>query len=129
MDKRKHRQAEQLLPQARAAGVRFSQLAARYSEDPSAKTAGGSLGLATHGQFVPQFEEAACITSSGARRSLRCGIRSASALSPRSPAYWTPSTSTASISSVASSPWTARPTTSARPCRISTVRAPAIVCL
>jgi len=59
IDNRKHRQAEQLLPQARAAGVRFSQLAVRYSEDPSAKTAGGSLGLATHGQFVPQFEEAA----------------------------------------------------------------------
>src|SRR5207245_11308100 len=65
IDKRKHRQAEQLLPQARAAGVRFSQLAARYSEDPSAKTAGGSLGLATHGQFVPQFEEAAWQLAAG----------------------------------------------------------------
>src|SRR5256712_5642830 len=59
VDKRKHRQAEQLLPQARAAGVRFSQLAVRYSEDPSAKAAGGSLGLATRGQFAPQFEDAA----------------------------------------------------------------------
>src|SRR3989442_8603164 len=66
VDKRKHRQADQLLPQARAAGVRFSPLAVSYSEDPSAKTAGGSLGLATHGQFVPQFEEAAWQLAPGA---------------------------------------------------------------
>ncbi|HLZ45462.1 MAG TPA: peptidylprolyl isomerase [Gemmatimonadales bacterium] len=59
VDKRKHRQAEALLPQARSAGPRFSQLAVRYSEDPSAKAAGGSLGLSTRGQFVPQFEDAA----------------------------------------------------------------------
>ena len=66
IDKRKHRQADQLLPQARAAGARFPQLASRYSEDPGAKAAGGSLGLATRGQFVPQFEEAAWQLAPGA---------------------------------------------------------------
>ncbi len=66
IDKRKHRQAEQLLPQARTAGARFAQLAVRYSEDPSAKAAGGSLGLATRGQFVPQFEDAAWQLAPGA---------------------------------------------------------------
>lgn len=66
IDKRKHRQADQMLPQARAAGVRFSQLAARYSEDPSAKTAGGSLGVSSRGQFVPQFDEAAWQLAPGA---------------------------------------------------------------
>ena len=66
IDKRKHRQADQLLPQARAAGARFNQLAARYSEDPSAKAAGGSLGLSTRGQFVPQFDEAAWQLAPGA---------------------------------------------------------------
>src|SRR5207249_1331903 len=66
IDKHKHRQADQLLAQARAAGARFPQLASRYSEDPSAKAAGGSLGLAVRGQFVPQFEEAAWQLEPGA---------------------------------------------------------------
>lgn len=66
IDKRKHRQAEQLLPQARTAGARFGQLAVRYSEDPSAKAAGGSLGLSTHGQFVPEFDTAAWQLAPGA---------------------------------------------------------------
>lgn len=65
VDKRKHRQADNLLPQARSAGARFGQLALRYSEDPSAKAAGGSLGLSTRGQFVAPFEDAAWKLSPG----------------------------------------------------------------
>jgi hypothetical protein len=59
IDAQKRRQAEQLLPQARTAGARFAQLAARYSEDPASKVEGGSLGLSTRGQFVPEFDDAA----------------------------------------------------------------------
>jgi parvulin-like peptidyl-prolyl cis-trans isomerase-like protein len=59
IDDQKRRQAEQLLPQARSAGARFAQLASRYSEDPTSKVAGGSLGLSTHGQFVAEFDDAA----------------------------------------------------------------------
>jgi hypothetical protein len=66
VDRRKRRQAEQLLPQARQAGARFGQLAVRYSEDPSAKAAGGSLGLAARGSFVPPFEDAAWQLAPGA---------------------------------------------------------------
>src|SRR5262249_48350680 len=58
VDAQKRRQAEQLLPQARAAGARFAQLASRYSDDGS-KAQGGSLGLSTRGQYVQPFEEAA----------------------------------------------------------------------
>ena len=58
-DAQKHRQADQLLPQARGAGVRFAQLASRYSDDPGSKTQGGSLGLAPRGQFVQAFEDVA----------------------------------------------------------------------
>lgn len=59
IDAQKHRQAEQLLPQARTAGARFAQLASRYSEDPASKVDGGSLGLSTRGQFVTEFDTAA----------------------------------------------------------------------
>ena len=65
-DAQKHRQAEQLLPQARTAGARFAQLASRYSEDPGSKVAGGSLGLSTRGQFVPEFDNAAWQLAPGA---------------------------------------------------------------
>src|SRR6266516_3576853 len=65
-DAQKHRQAEQLLPQARAAGARFAQLATRYSDDPGSKVAGGSLGLSTRGQFVPEFDQAAWELAPGA---------------------------------------------------------------
>src|SRR5258708_7805240 len=44
-DAQKRRQAEQLLPQARAAGARFGQLASRYSDDPGSKVAADPLGL------------------------------------------------------------------------------------
>src|SRR6266545_397324 len=59
IDGQKRRQAEQVLPQARTAGARFAQLASRYSEDPTSKVDGGSLGLSTRGQFVPEFDDAA----------------------------------------------------------------------
>ncbi|HEV2670403.1 MAG TPA: peptidylprolyl isomerase [Gemmatimonadales bacterium] len=59
IDAQKHRQAEQLLPQARSAGARFAQLASRYSDDQGSKTQGGSLGLSGRGQFVAAFEDAA----------------------------------------------------------------------
>ena len=65
-DAQKHRQAEQLLPQARTAGARFAQLASRYSDDPGSKVAGGSLGLSTRGQFVPEFDNAAWQLAPGA---------------------------------------------------------------
>src|SRR6266853_948260 len=65
-DAQKRRQAEQLLPQARTAGARFAQLASRYSDDPGSKVAGGSLGLYTRGQFVPEFDQAACELAPGA---------------------------------------------------------------
>ena len=65
-DAQKRRQAEQLLPQARTAGARFAQLAARYSEDPGSKVEGGSLGLSTRGQFVPEFDDAAWQLAPGA---------------------------------------------------------------
>jgi PPIC-type PPIASE domain len=59
VDAQKRRAAEQLLPQAKAAGTRFGQLAARYSEDPGSKVRGGVLGVSERGQFVPAFEDAA----------------------------------------------------------------------
>src|SRR2546427_9206234 len=59
VDAQKRRQAEQLLPQARTAGVRFAQLASRHSEDPTSKVVGGSLGVSTRGQFVREFDDAA----------------------------------------------------------------------
>lgn len=59
VDAQKRRRAEQLLPQARAAGARFGQLASLYSDDPGSKVHGGSLGLSPRGQFVPAFEDAA----------------------------------------------------------------------
>ncbi len=65
IDAQKHRQADQVLPQAKAAGARFAQLATRYSEDPGSKARGGSLGVSERGQFVPAFEDAAWQLSPG----------------------------------------------------------------
>jgi hypothetical protein len=59
MDAQKRRQAEQVLPQAKAAGVQFAQLARRYSDDPGSKVQGGALGVTERGQFVPAFDSAA----------------------------------------------------------------------
>ena len=64
-DAQKRRQAEQLLPQARTAGAGFARLASRYSDDAGSKVAGGSLGLATRGQFVTPFEDAAWVLPPG----------------------------------------------------------------
>ena len=64
-DAEKRRQAEQILAQARTAGAGFAQLASRYSDDPGSKRAGGSLGVSTRGQFVPQFDEAAWVLPPG----------------------------------------------------------------
>src|SRR5260370_219849 len=47
------------LAQGRTAGARFAQLASRYSEDPASKVEGGSLGVSTRGQFVPEFDDVA----------------------------------------------------------------------
>ncbi|MGH7531587.1 MAG: peptidylprolyl isomerase [Gemmatimonadales bacterium] len=58
-DTAKRRQAERLLPQARAAGARFGQLARRHSEDPGSRAQDGRLGVFGRGQFVPEFEDAA----------------------------------------------------------------------
>ena len=65
VDAQKHRQADQVWPQARTAGARFGQLAARYSEDPGSKEKGGALGVSERGQFVPAFEDAAWQLSPG----------------------------------------------------------------
>jgi peptidyl-prolyl cis-trans isomerase D len=59
VDAQKHRLADQVLPQAKSAGARFSQLAARYSEDPGSKVRGGALGVTERGQYVQAFEDAA----------------------------------------------------------------------
>jgi len=59
VDAQKHRQADQVLVQAKSAGARFGQLATRYSEDPGSKVRGGSLGVSERGQFVQAFDDAA----------------------------------------------------------------------
>ena len=59
VDGQKRRQAEQILVQARSAGVGFGRLASRHSDDPGSKTQGGSLGVRPRGEFVPAFEDAA----------------------------------------------------------------------
>jgi peptidyl-prolyl cis-trans isomerase D len=59
VDAQKRRQADQVLPQAKTAGARFGQLAARYSEDPGSKARGGALGVSERGQFVQAFDDAA----------------------------------------------------------------------
>lgn len=65
VDAQKRRLADQVWPQARAAGARFGQVAARYSEDPGSKDRAGSLGVSERGQFVPAFEDAAWQLSPG----------------------------------------------------------------
>jgi hypothetical protein len=62
----KRRQAQALLPQARSAGARFSQLVQRYSDDQGSKVQGGLLGVTGRGQFVAAFEDAAWQLAPGA---------------------------------------------------------------
>src|SRR5258705_8031094 len=59
IDAQKHSQADQLLPQARTAGARLAQLAARESEDTGSKVAGGSLWLSTRSQVLWELGDAA----------------------------------------------------------------------
>lgn len=54
----KHKQAEDVLKRARA-GEDFAKLAELYSDDPTTKTKGGDLPPFSHGQMVPEFDEAA----------------------------------------------------------------------
>jgi len=54
----KRKQADDVLKRARA-GEDFSKLAQQYSEDPTTKEKGGDLPPFSHGQMVPEFDEAA----------------------------------------------------------------------
>ena len=47
-------------------GANFAVVAKRSSEDPGSKAAGGYLGVAARGRFVPQFEDAAWQLQPGA---------------------------------------------------------------
>jgi peptidyl-prolyl cis-trans isomerase C len=51
------KQADKLLDQLRS-GVPFEDLARQYSDDAASAGAGGDLGWAARGKFVPAFEEA-----------------------------------------------------------------------
>jgi peptidyl-prolyl cis-trans isomerase D len=50
--------AEDVLKQVKAGG-NFSELAAKYSDDPGSKNSGGELGTFEKGKMVPAFEKAA----------------------------------------------------------------------
>jgi peptidyl-prolyl cis-trans isomerase D len=51
--------AEALAAKAKAPGADFAKLASENTDDPSGKTTGGKLPPFSHGQMVPEFEEAA----------------------------------------------------------------------
>jgi peptidyl-prolyl cis-trans isomerase D len=51
--------AEALAGRAKAPGADFAKLANENTDDPSGKTTGGKLPPFSHGQMVPEFEEAA----------------------------------------------------------------------
>ncbi len=51
--------AEALAARAKAPGTDFAKLANENTDDPSGKTSGGKLPPFSHGQMVPEFEQAA----------------------------------------------------------------------
>jgi len=51
--------AEAIAARAKAPGADFAKLANENTDDPSGKTTGGKLAPFSHGQMVPEFEEAA----------------------------------------------------------------------
>nr|NIQ03672.1 hypothetical protein [Nitrospinaceae bacterium]NIR57559.1 hypothetical protein [Nitrospinaceae bacterium]NIS88029.1 hypothetical protein [Nitrospinaceae bacterium]NIT84893.1 hypothetical protein [Nitrospinaceae bacterium]NIU47069.1 hypothetical protein [Nitrospinaceae bacterium] len=56
-DEKAKAEAERVLEKIRG-GADFAQLAEKYSDDPSSKNNGGSLGEFPQGSMVPEFEEA-----------------------------------------------------------------------
>jgi peptidyl-prolyl cis-trans isomerase D len=57
--------AENLAARAKAPGADFAKLANENTDDPSGKTSGGKLPPFSHGQMVPEFEEAAFAMAPG----------------------------------------------------------------
>ncbi|HWZ86806.1 MAG TPA: SurA N-terminal domain-containing protein [Thermoanaerobaculia bacterium] len=57
--------AENLAARAKAPGADFAKLANENTDDPSGKTSGGKLPPFSHGQMVPEFEEAAFAMTPG----------------------------------------------------------------
>ncbi len=51
--------AETIAARAKVAGADFGKLASENTDDPSGKTSGGQLPQFSHGQMVPEFEQAA----------------------------------------------------------------------
>jgi len=63
-DKQTRAKAEDVLKRARA-GEDFAALAKEFSTDPGSKDKGGDLGWFSHGQMVPEFEQAAFALDKG----------------------------------------------------------------
>jgi len=57
--------AEEIAQKAKAPGADFTALADQYTEDPSGKGRGGSLGTFAKGRMVPEFDTATFALSAG----------------------------------------------------------------